>query len=312
MNILITGISGFVGLNLYKKIQGNITAIGRNSIGVIEIPFFLKTIGPDTDYSDCLMNQHVVIHCAARTHIMHEPSLDPLTEFRQVNCFGTLNLARQAAEAGVKRFIFISSIKVNGETTTGLKPYLPEDKVNPQDAYGTSKAEAEEGLLKISQETGMEVVIIRPPLVYGPGVKANFLNLIKLARTALPLPFGDVRNRRSMIYVGNLVDFIVRSIDHPRAANQIFLIADGQDLSLTALLVLLRRAMGKSARLVPIPILIFKWAGYVFRKQELIDRLVGSLQVDSKKAEELLDWKPPYTVEQGIQITVNDFIKSDK
>jgi len=319
MKILVTGSTGFLGRVLvryllpcknYKLVLA--TRVGAKAVPSEVIHHVVRDISQATCWNNALNGVDVIIHCAARAHVMVEEVADPLEEYRKVNVYGTLKLARQAAGAGVKRFIFISSIKVNGETTTGLMPYLPEDKINPQDAYAISKAEAEDGLLKIAQETGMEIVIIRPPLVYGPGVKANFLNLVNLAKTVLPLPFGTVHNRRSLVYIDNLVDFIVKSIDHPAAENQIFLVSDGRDLTLRELVTLLRSAMGKSANLIPVPVFLFKLAGYVFRKQTLVDRLVGSLQVDSSKAKELLNWEPPFTVEQGIQSTVDDFMKGYK
>jgi|TARA_B110000211_G_C14093313_1_gene560835 nucleoside-diphosphate-sugar epimerase len=274
--------------------------------------FFIKEINENTDWTQGLLGQNVVIHCAARAHVMNEEVADLLSAYRQVNVDGTLNLARQAADAGVKRFIYLSSIKVNGESTSGNVPFTEEGLVNSLDPYGVSKLEAEEGLKKIATETGMEVVLIRPPLVYGTGVKANFLNLLKLSNTGLPLPFGMVKNKRSMVYVENLVDFIVKCIDHPAAANKTFLISDNHDLSLSGLLKLIRNSLNKPSRLIPVPSFLFKLAGLIFRKQDVVDRLVGDLQVDTSKAMSLLDWKPPYTVEQGIQATVDSFLKDNK
>ena len=312
MNILISGVSGFLGSRVTKAVQGKVFAIGRNVIDEYRNNFYIKSIEGNTDYSDCLLNQDVIVHCAARAHIMNEVVSDPLTEYRRVNVDGTLNFARQAAEASVKRFIYISSIKVNGESTTGSLAFTEKDIPNPLDPYGVSKYEAEEGLKKIAAESGMEVVIIRPPLVYGAGVKANFLNLLKLSNTKFPLPFGLIKNKRSMIYVENLVDFIVKCLDHPAAANQIFLVSDNHDLSLSGLLELIRKSMNKPTTLVPVPIRLFKFAGLLLRKKDVLDRLVGDLQVDSSKARELLDWIPPYTVKQGIQATVDSFLEDNK
>jgi len=312
MNILITGVSGFLGSRIAEEVKANVSAIGRNIIPDFRDRFYIKDISCDSDYSDCLLDQNVVIHCAARAHIMNEEVAEPVTEYRQVNVDGTLNLAQQSADAGVKRFIYISSIKVNGESTSGSVPFTEKELAKPLDPYGVSKYEAEEGLKKIAEKTGMEVVIIRPPLVYGAGVKANFLNLLKLSNTGFPLPFGSVNNKRSMVYVDNLVDFIIRCIDHPAAANQTFLVSDNHDLSLSGLLRLIRNSMGKPARLIPVPVSLFKLAGLIFRKQDVVDRLVGDLQVDSSKAMSLLDWKPPYTMEQGIQATVDSFLENNK
>lgn len=314
--VLITGANGFVG----KQSMNSLSAQGVDVIGAQRSIPILNTVNviavgnidSETNWSAALTNVGIVIHTAARAYIVKDSAPDILTAYREVNTAGTLNLARQAAVAGVKRFIFISSIKVNGESTTELPGFTENDLPNPSDPYGTSKMEAEEGLWKISADTGMELVIIRPPLIYGAGVKANFHSLMSLANTNFPLPFGAIHNSRSMVYVGNLVDFIVKCIDHPAAANQIFLISDGIDLSLTELLRLLRSAMAKSRRLIPVPVFLFRVVGFVIGRRTVIDRLVGSLQIDSSKARELLNWQPPYTVEQGIKATVNDFLKSRK
>lgn len=310
MNILISGISGFLGSKLVKNLTGNITAFGREEVDGFVGPFFLKSIADSVDYSDCLLSQDVVIHCAARVHVMNDDSADALSEFRSVNTAGTLNLAQQAAEQGVKRFIFISSIKVNGESTVNDRTFTSDDVPNPVDPYGISKAEAEEGLLEIAKETGMEVVIIRPPLVYGPGVKGNFLSLLKLSKLPIPLPFGLISNKRSMVYLDNLVDLIITCIDHPNAANKVFLASDNDDLSLSRLLKLIRQAMNRRSLLLPVPSFLFQLAGKLLHKTDVVDRLLGNLQVDSSEASRLLSWKPPYTVEQGIKATVDDFLKS--
>ena len=246
-------------------------------------------------------DQNVVVHAAARVHIMRDIVSDPLLEYRKVNVDGTLNLARQSARAGVERFVFISSIKVNGEETVVGHAFRPEDEAKPVDPYGISKWEAEQGLRKIAKETGMEVVIIRPPLVYGPGVKGNFANLIKLVRKGLPLPLGAIHNRRSMIALDNLVDLIITCIDHPNAANQVFLASDGQDLSTTELLQGLAQAMGRSSRLLPVPGALLSLAATILGKKPVVDRLLGSLQVDISKTRELLDWTPPISVDDGLR-----------
>ena len=316
MNIILTGSTGFIGSAITEQFK-------RSDCQLYPVVRYIKDDSPknavevgdidgNTDYRNSLSEVNVVIHVAARAHIMNEEVADPLAEYRRVNVDGTLNLAQQSADAGVKRFIYISSIKVNGESTSGGVPFTEKDIANPLDSYGVSKYEAEEGLKKIAVDTGMEVVIIRPPLVYGAGVKANFLNLLKLSNTGLPLPFGLVNNKRSMVYVENLVDFIVKCIDHPNAANQTFLISDGEDLSLKSLITYIRKAMGKSPLLLPVPVALFKLAGKLTGKSGVVDRLVGDLQVDSSKACELLDWKPPYTVEQGIQATVDSFLENNK
>jgi UDP-glucose 4-epimerase len=310
--ILLTGSSGFLGSIILQRIKNkDVVLIGRSNT-LNQSNFFCKELARYELYSDCLNDVEVVVHCAARAHIMNEEVADSLSEYRRINVDGTLNLARQAVEAGVKRFIYISSIKVNGESTSGSASFTEDDIAKPLDPYGVSKFEAEEGLKNIAFQTGMEVVIIRPPLVYGTGVKANFLNLLKLSSTGLPLPFVMVNNNRSMVYVENLVNFIVRCIDHPAAANQTFLISDNHDLSLSGLIKLIRTSMNKPLRLIPVPVFLFRLAGLIFRKKDMVDRLVGDLQVDSNKAMTLLDWKPPYTVEQGIQATVDSFLENNK
>jgi len=305
--LLLTGYSGFVGTVLAERlhIDYDLSLLGRKSSNLGNS--FKFDLSPITIYDNVFESIDAVIHVAARAHIMNEEVADSLSEYRRVNVDGTLNLAQQSADAGVKRFIYISSIKVNGESTSGSVPFTEKDIANPLDPYGVSKYEAEEGLKKIAEKTGMEVVIIRPPLVYGAGVKANFLNLLKLSNTGLPLPFGLVNNKRSMVYVENLVDFIIRCIDHPNAANQTFLVSDGENLSLKSLITYIRKAMGKSPLLLPVPVGLFKLAGKLTGKSGVVDRLVGDLQVDSSKARELLDWTPPFTVEQGIAATVLDF-----
>lgn len=254
----------------------------------------------------------VVVHLAARAHIMKDEVTESITEYRRVNTDGALNLARQSASAGVKRFIFISSIKVNGETTSGASAFTEQHSPLTQDAYGISKKEAEDGLREIALETAMEVVIIRPPLVYGANVKANFLNLMKLTDTKIPLPFSMIKNMRSMVYVENLVDFIITCIEHPRAANQTYLISDGTDLSLPVLIKTIRSSLGRPERLFPIPKFCFCFVGAVIRKSSIVDRLIGDLQVDSSKAVKTLSWKPPYTFQQGIDATVAAYIEDKR
>ena len=220
----------------------------------------IQDLDADTDWSTALANQQVVIHTAARAHIMKDEVADPLAEYRRVNVDGTLNLARQAAGAGVKRFIFISSIKVNGEQTPLGQPFTADDTPAPEDAYGISKFEAEQGLLQLAAETGMEIVIVRPPLVYGQGVKGNFANMIKMMEKGLPLPLGAINNQRSLVAVDNLVDLIITCIDHPAATNQVFLAGDGDDISTTDLLRGVAKAIGKPSHLIPVPSSVLMFA----------------------------------------------------
>ncbi|MDH1622353.1 SDR family oxidoreductase [Pseudomonas chengduensis] len=316
-SVLLTGSTGFVGSALlselkkfpdFRVISAVRSAVSPASDDVVVV----GNIDGTTDYSSALNGVDVVVHSAARAHIMRDEVADPLAEYRTVNVEGTLNLAKQAVAAGVKRFVYISSIKVNGESTTGLQAFTESDSAKPEDPYGVSKYEAEEGLRLLAQETGLEIVIIRPPLVYGPGVKANFLSLVKLSATELPLPFGSVNNHRSMVYVGNLVSFIIHCIRHPAAANETFLVSDGEDVSLRNLVTYIRLCLGRSPRLLPVPVGLFKLAGALTVRRGMVDRLVGDLQVDSSKARTLLEWVPPYTVEQGIAATVADFMSKEQ
>lgn len=304
---LITGATGFIGNAVSQKHAASVL-LGRSCPSYFTGEFFNKELSATANYSGCFEGVTTIIHCAARVHVMNDKSIDPLQSFREVNVAGTLNLAKQAAAAGVRRFIFISSIKVNGECTDINRKYTSLDQAAPEDPYGISKYEAEQGLIKLSKGTGIELVIIRPPLVYGPGVKGNFLNLLKLCNSCLPLPFGAINNSRSMIYLENLVDFIITCTDHPNAGGKIFLVSDGSDLSLTGLLGLMRKAMNKPPLLIPVPSFLFKLLGKVTGKTAIIDRIIGNLQVDSNDAKVLLSWLPPYTVEQGIKATVGDFL----
>lgn len=302
----MTGASGFVGLRLCatlsKRPEIVITAAIR---GFATLPFGqvvrIGDISGATDWTVPLTDQQVVIHTAARAHVLKDDVFDPLAEYRRINVVGTLNLARQAADAGVKRFIFISSIKVNGEQTPLGQPFIPDDTPAPEDAYGISKCEAEQGLQEIASSTGMEVVIIRPPLVYGPGVKGNFASMISIVRKGIPIPFGAISNKRSLVGIDNLIDLILTCIDHPDAPNQIFLVSDGRDLSTTELLQGVARATGRPSRLIPIPGSILSLCASLIGKRVLAQRLLGSLQVDISKNREILGWEPPVSVEDGLR-----------
>lgn len=309
MRILLTGATGFIGqalLNELLRREHEVVAVKRKSTSELPVPgacrsFFVADMSTDIDWLMVMQGVAAAIHTAARAHVMNDKVADPLAEFRKVNVDGTLNLARQAAAAGVKRFIFISSIKVNGEATSPGKPFLASDVPAPEDAYGLSKLEAERGLMQIAAETGLEVVIIRPPLVYGPGVKGNFASMIKLVEKGLPLPLGAIHNRRSLVGIDNLVDLIIRCVDHPAAVNQIFLAGDGEDVSTTELLRGVARAMGRPPRLIAVPAALLTCGAMLLGKRTLAQRLLGSLQVDISHTSELLDWKLPFTVDEGLR-----------
>lgn len=309
MRILVTGASGFLGAHICSFIKSDtdlqLTECIRNARGRGfahgESCIVMASIDAESDWSDILAEQDVVIHCAARAHIMDDEVADPLAEYRKTNVYGTLNLAHQASIAGVKRFVFISSIKVNGEGAILGSAYQADDTPAPEDNYGISKWEAEQGLLKLAADTNMEVVIIRPPLVYGLGVKGNLAGLFKLVEAGMPLPLGAIRNKRSLVAIDNLVDLIVTCVDHPAAANQIFLAGDGRDLSTAELLRLTAKAMGKPSRLIPVPAPLLLFGATLLGKKAVAQRLFGSLQVDISKTRELLDWEPPVTVEEGLQ-----------
>ncbi|ADI29637.1 UDP-glucose 4-epimerase family protein [Methylotenera versatilis] len=315
MKILVTGANGFVGSALCAELLRQkhvVVAVVRKEnteLGISIQTTAVCSIDNNTDWSAALRNVDVVVHLAARVHVMSDHAADPLAEFRKVNVEGPLNLARQASKASVKRFIFMSSIKVNGEHTAFDLPFTEESAVNPQDPYGTSKFEAEQGLMLIARQTGMEIVVIRPPLVYGAGVKANFASMMRMVKRSIPLPLGAIHNKRSFVYIDNLVSLIMKCINHPAAANQVFLVSDGNDLSTTELLRGCASALGVRSRLLPIPQKLIEFLAALIGKKDVAQRLCGNLQVDITKARRLLDWKPPITVEEGLKATAIDFNK---
>lgn len=309
MNVLVTGANGLVGQSLCAALRQQdyavVAALRSANTGLEHVErVIVGTIDHATDWSTALQKVDTVIHLAARVHVMHDAAVDPLAEFRKVNVEGTLQLAMQAAKAGVRRFIFMSSVKVHGEQTLINQPFTEADIANPQDAYGVSKFEAEQGLLLIAQQTGMEVVIIRPPLVYGAGVKANFASMMRVVKRGMPLPLGAIRNKRSFVYVGNLVSLILRCIDHPAAANQVFLVSDGCDLSTTELLRACAGALEVKSWLLPVPQRLIEVCAAILGKRDVAQRLCGNLQVDISKACALLGWTPPISVADGLKATV--------
>lgn len=318
MRVLVTGATGFVGSTLVRAL---IRKTGIDVVGVVRSPdatlpkgaatFRVDGLTPEQDWGAVLPGTDAVVHCAARAHVMHEQSADPLAEFRKINVEATLNLARQSAEAGVRRFVFISTIKVNGEKTEAGRPFNADQPPNPVDSYGVSKMEAEAGLQALARGTGMELVIIRPPLIYGPGVKANFLAMMRWLRRGIPLPLGAVtENQRSLVAVDNLVDLIAICLDHPAAANQTFLVSDGEDISTAELLRRLGAVLGRPARLFPVPAGLLRSAAAMLGRQEIAQRLCSSLVVDIGKTRDLLNWSPPVSVDEGLRRAAAQWINS--
>lgn len=311
--IAITGYTGFVGHHLLSKLDhAEVLLLGRKSVPDISYcQYNLQDSNHDNLFIS-LQSVQVVIHLAARVHIMNDVVTSPLEHYRALNRDSTLALARTAASAGVKRFIYLSSIKVNGEITKS-GPFRPNDVPDPEDAYGISKAESELLLLELAEQTGMEIVIIRPPLVYGPGVKANFGALLNLASKGIPLPFACFRkNKRSLVSLDNLVDFIKTCIEHPKAANQVFLVSDDHDLSTSELIRMLSKACGRPVFMLPMPIVLFKLIAKLLGKKNIIERLSASLQIDISKSKALLNWAPPQSVEDGLKLTADAFLASKK
>lgn len=314
-NVLITGASGFVGQSLLKRLDAD--------PGYISTPVFRKPdmqldrsaliiseLSARTDWENGLQGIDVVVHLAARVHVMNEHELDPQEAYNSVNVEATEHLARQAAAAGVRRFIFISSVKVNGESTEYGCPFRHDDMVSPDDHYAVSKYLAEKKLLEVGEDTGMQVVILRPPLVYGPGVKGNFIRLVKAVLNERWLPFGAInRNKRSMVYIDNLVDLIVLCVRHPKAASHVFMVADEQALSTSTLIRSMAGSAGVQRRLVSVPGFILRALFLVSGKKALITRLLDSLEVDISYTKSVLGWVPPVSVQEGIKRTMSYYAR---
>lgn len=321
MKVLVTGATGFVGTALLQRLSSEVgcgvRACVRNS-GALLGPGIERTVvpdmGPESQWQDALAGCDVVVHLAARVHVMQEKNADSLAEFRRVNTGGTVNLARQAALAGVQRLVFVSSIKVNGEVTAPGCAFKPDDRSDPQDAYAVSKDEAEIALRELAAASvgqtgvGMEVVIVRPPLVYGPGVKGNLSSLLRALCGRVPLPLGAIHNQRSFIALANLVDFLVHCMRHPMAGNQTFLASDGQDLSTTELVQRLASALEKPARLINVSPWLLKLCATAFGKHAEAQRLCGNLQLDISKTRDLLGWVPPMNIDDGLRMTVTGYL----
>ncbi len=313
MKFLVTGASGFVGWALCINIagKGEVLAAVRARQAWLNVPqVVVPTLDGDTNWSAALQNTDVVVHLAARAHVMKEASADPLAEYRKTNVDGTLNLARQAANAGIRRFVFISSVKVHGEESQPGRPFRESDLPAPEDFYGMSKQEAEVGLRQIAQRSAMELVIIRPPLIYGPGVKANFATLVNVIRRGIPLPLKAIENRRSLVALDNLVDFVGECAIHPLAGGNTFLVSDGHDLSTPQLITRIAHAAGVPLRLFPVPRrILMSGAGFI-GKAPALRRLCGNLQVDISLSRNTLGWTPPITVDEGLRRALADIRQS--
>lgn len=311
--VLITGATGFIGGALLTSLGARGWDVAGATRSAHPLPGLRRApeLGASADWSPLVEGCAAVVHAAARVHVMRETASDSLAEFRRVNVDGTLALARHAARAGVRRFIFLSSIKVNGEETTPGRPFGHDDVPAPMDPYGISKLEAERGLRDLEAKTGMEVVVIRPPLVYGPGVKANFRRMMRWVSRGVPLPFGAIRNKRSLVALDNLLDLVGTCLEHQAAAGEVFLVSDGEDLSTPELLERVGRALGRPPRLVPVPATLLRLGARLVGNSDLARRLCGSLQVDVSRTRGLLGWSPPVGVDEALRRTARYFLVHD-
>jgi nucleoside-diphosphate-sugar epimerase len=310
IKVLITGANGFIGNAIISKLVSDNKFILRASVRKLSrsLPLSVELIknmslNGASDWSSALNNIDVVIHCAAHVHKKNNNSV---RDFEEINTAGTLSLAKQAASCGVSRFIFLSSIGVNGSQTYGV-PFKADDKPNPDTLYAKSKFNAEQGLMKISALTRMNIVIIRPPLVYGPNAPGNFLTLLNFMRWRIPLPLGAVINKRSFVFIENLVDLIICCIDHPRAANQIFLVSDDHDMSTTQFLKHIRRALNVSIFLPPVPMVFLSKIALFTGNSKIATQLLGSLEIDIKKTKKLLNWEPIIDINKAFDLSIKNF-----
>jgi nucleoside-diphosphate-sugar epimerase len=308
--VLVTGASGFVGRYMCEEmlrqgwqVRGAVRSSAQLPDGAEVVA--VGNIDGDTDWMNVLRGVDAVIHLAARVHVMNDTAVDPLAEFLRVNLYGTSNLAQQAARDGVRRLVYVSSIKVNGEQTTETQPFAESDEPNPQGPYAISKWRAEQDLQRIAQETGLEVVIMRPPLVYGPGVKGNFISLLAAIDKGIPLPLVGANNARSLVYVGNLADALIACATHPAAAGQTYLVSDGDDVSTAMLVEKIAQALGRNSRSFYFLPALLRAMAAVLGRAEQVDRLFGSLCVNDEKLRSELAWLPPYTMEQGLRATAD-------
>lgn len=310
--LLLTGESGFIGKPLtiaLKQLNMSVISVGREPIISNADEFYVvPNFSAQGAWEGPLVECNLVVHLAARVHVMQDSAESPSEAFEAVNLHGTLNLAQAAAKSGVKRFIFVSSIKVNGELTINEK-FIEIDPPNPQDPYAVSKWEAEKALRKIEKETGMEVVILRPPLIYGPGVKANFASLLKLVDKGLPLPLLAINNRRSLIFLDNFVDAIITCITHPNAAGKTYLVSDGEDVSMPQLVRKIAVSLNRPSYLFYFPLIMMHLFAKLIGKTASINRLTESLVIDSSKIRKELGWQPPYSMDQGLKITADAYRK---
>jgi nucleoside-diphosphate-sugar epimerase len=301
--VFVTGATGFVGRTLCQSLIAKYWHVRRAlRSGAGTGDFVVPDIGPDTDWQGAVEGIDCVVHLAARTHFVDDDTHNAIDAYRWINVAGTINLAKAAARHGVQRFVFVSSTKVNGEQTTN-QPFTEKDTPQPGDAYGMSKHEAEQALWQIAKDTGLEVVILRPPLVYGPGVKANFLRLMHLAARGMPLPLASIENRRSLIYLGNLVDAIAVCMEHPAAAGNTYLVSDSETIGTSELVQGISSALGVKSRLFRFPVSLLTLGAALFGRSAKWNRLSGSLQIDSSKIRAELGWRPPFTMAQGLAET---------
>ena len=314
--VLVTGATGFVGKALCKKLLADgwpvvgtfRTGCSENKLPVGIEKIKITSIGPSTNWQEALNGIDTVIHLAARVHALGDTAADAITEFRRVNVAGTKHLAQTAASMGVRRFIYMSSVKVNGEGNSVT--YTEKDRPMPADPYAISKYEAEQILQEIIKKTGLNVVVLRPPLVYGPHVKANFLQLLKVVDMGIPLPFANVRNQRSLIFLENLLDAIVTCIHHPKAARKTYLLSDGIDTSTPELIQKTASALGRPVRLFPFSLNLLRLLAKISGRSEAVNRLLNSLAIDSSRISTELDWTPRFTMAEGLAETAAWYLKA--